>query len=115
MWVKRTGDEGAGNSELVSLGANWASDKITELDVAGLFESAKVKAPISDISSYDLFLAKAQYMCDDEPQTKDELVESMKINNNQFDVWIKQAVEEEELKKLTKPVRYQWDKQSSWL
>ena len=115
MWVKRTGDEGAGNSELVSLGANWASDKITELDVAGLFESAKVKAPISDISSYDLFLAKAQYMCDDEPQTKDKLIESMKIDNNQFDVWIKQAVEEEELKKLTKPVRYQWDKQSSWL
>ena len=54
-------------------------------------------------------------MCDDEPQTKDKLVESMKIDNNQFDVWIKQAVEEEELKKLTKPVRYQWDKQSSWL
>jgi len=132
MWVKRTDDEGAGNSELVRLGANWASDKITELDISFLFKPTKVKAglkvdtgtktrndnssdmdssgkgPISDISFYDFFLAKVRCLCGDEPQTKDELVKSMEISKTQFDVWIKRAVKDEKLEKLTRPVRYQW-------
>ena len=116
MWVKRTDDEGAGNSELVRLGASWASDKIPELDISVLFKPTKVKAvlkvdtgtktrndnssdmdssgkgPISDVSFYDFFLAKVQCLCGDEPQTKDELVKSMEISKTQFDVWIKRAV-----------------------
>jgi predicted Rossmann fold nucleotide-binding protein DprA/Smf involved in DNA uptake len=132
MWVKRTDDEGAGNSALVRLGASWASDKIPELDISVLFKPTKVKAvlkvdtgtktrndnssdmdssgkgPISDISFYDFFLAKVRCLCGDEPQTKDELVKSMEISKTQFDVWIKRAVEDEKLEKLTRPVRYQW-------
>jgi hypothetical protein len=32
----------------------------------------------------------------------------MKINNAQLNIWLKQAVVDQKLRKLSKPVRYQW-------
>jgi predicted Rossmann fold nucleotide-binding protein DprA/Smf involved in DNA uptake len=131
MWVKKTNDKDAGNSPLVDLGAAWISDKISEVDVFDLLRSPKdvdrdiicsrpenmeippikekvEKPPVSDMEFYDFFLTKTQYLCSDKPHTKDELLEAMKINNAQLNIWLKQAVVDQKLRKLSKPVRYQW-------
>lgn len=71
-------------------------------------QGAVVSPPGEDLEFYDLFLAKAQALCSDSPKTTDELVEVLELNKTQLNIWLKRAVEEKKLKKLTKPVRYQW-------
>lgn len=61
-----------------------------------------------NIEFYDLFLLRAKVLCSDSPKTTDELVEVLDLNKTQLNSWLKQAVAEEKLKKLAKPVRYQW-------
>ncbi|MCU7960472.1 MAG: DNA-protecting protein DprA [gamma proteobacterium symbiont of Bathyaustriella thionipta] len=64
--------------------------------------------PADDLEFYDLFLMKAEILCSDAPKTTDELVEILGLNKTQLNAWLKRAVSEEKLKKLTRPVRYQW-------
>ena len=61
-----------------------------------------------DLDFYDLFLMKAESLCSDAPKTPDELVEALDLNKTQLNTWLKRAVSEEKLKKLARPVRYQW-------
>lgn len=65
-------------------------------------------SPVEDIEFYDLFLMKIQAMCGDSPKTTDELVDGLELNKTQISVWLKKAVADKKLKKLSKPVRYQW-------
>jgi predicted Rossmann fold nucleotide-binding protein DprA/Smf involved in DNA uptake len=62
---------------------------------------------LSEITFYDLFIAKVKDLCVKEPRTTDEMVEALAINKTQLNSWLKQAVENGELKKLAKPVRYE--------
>lgn len=62
---------------------------------------------LSEVTFYDLFIAKAKELCVKEPRTTDEMVEALAINKTQLNSWLKQAVETGELKKLAKPVRYE--------
>ena len=64
--------------------------------------------PTDDLDFYDLFLIKVESLCSDAPKKPDELVEALNLNKNQLNAWLKHAVSEEKLKKLTRPVRYQW-------
>ena len=59
-------------------------------------------------SFYELFLAKVQTICREEPRKRDELVKLLDLTRSQVDVWLKQAIADGRLKKLNKPVRYQW-------
>lgn len=73
-------------------------------------EQAKASSrPADDLDFYDLFLMKAEMLCSDAPKTPDELVEILDLNKTQLNVWLKRAVSEEKLKKLARPVRYQWN------
>jgi predicted Rossmann fold nucleotide-binding protein DprA/Smf involved in DNA uptake len=71
-------------------------------------ESVAPSSPVEDIEFYDLFLMKVQSMCGDSPKTTDELVDVLELNKTQLNAWIKRAVADQKLKKLSKPVRYQW-------
>ncbi|MEW8402412.1 MAG: DNA-processing protein DprA [Candidatus Thiodiazotropha sp.] len=64
--------------------------------------------PVEELDFYDLFLVKAELLCSDAPRTLDELVEALDLNKTQLNLWLKRAVSEEKLKKLARPVRYQW-------
>ncbi len=64
--------------------------------------------PVEELDFYDLFLVKAELLCSDAPKTPGELVETLDLNKTQLDVWLKRAVSEQKLKKLARPVRYQW-------
>lgn len=63
---------------------------------------------IGNMGFYNLFLVKAQLLCSDSPKTPNELVEAMELNKIQLNTWLKKAVADRKLKKLSKPVRYQW-------
>lgn len=74
----------------------------------------KIKAQIplinfstEDLSFYDFFLYKINKLTIDEAKTTDDLIEELNIAKGQLNSWLKLAVEESKIKKLTKPVRYQ--------
>lgn len=69
--------------------------------------------PMTDISFYELFLAKLQPLLSGAPQSVDELVEALGINKAQLNTWLAQAVEDKKIKKNNKPVSYEWVKQTS--
>ena len=56
---------------------------------------------------YRFFLSRIQ-RCSSEPQTPGDLADYFDINKSQLNTWLKRAVSEGQVKKLTRPVRYQW-------
>ncbi len=62
---------------------------------------------LSEVSFYDLFVVKAQELCEKEPRTADDLVDALALNKTQLNAWLKQAVDKGELRKRAKPVRYE--------
>ena len=134
LWVKRTAEKKSGNAAIVSKGATWIpedirNDVIKTLFLTNLAEKIppKTMPVISDQSVnvvkedtgalspvyesdefYDLFLSKAQVLCKDIPKTPDELAGALQIHKTQLKIWLEQARADQKLKKLSKPVRYQW-------
>ena len=66
-------------------------------------------AMMSDMSEtiYQFFLIKIKPLVSEGKQI-DELCELLNIHKSQLNVWLKQAVEEQVITKLNKPVRYKW-------
>ncbi|WP_206171879.1 DNA-processing protein DprA [Thiorhodococcus mannitoliphagus] len=62
---------------------------------------------LSSVTFYELFLVKTKEICGTRPRTTDDLVEALAVNKTQLNDWLKQAVEDGELTKLVKPVRYE--------
>lgn len=61
---------------------------------------------LAEITLYELFLIKVTDFCNKEPKGVDELVDALSVNKSQLNAWLKQAVEDGQLKKLSRPVRY---------
>ena len=68
----------------------------------------EASSPLEGLEFYDLFLAKVRALCADSPKTTDNLIEALQLNKTQVNAWLKQAVADKKLKKLSMPVRYQW-------
>lgn len=62
----------------------------------------------SELGFYELFLRKIQVLCRHEPKSPDELAAELEVNKTQLNSWLRQAVSEKRVKKLSKPVRYRW-------
>jgi len=63
---------------------------------------------VAQLSFYQFFLGQIQRKCSNEPQTPDYLAREFQITKSQLHEWLKQAVSEGLIKKIPKPVRYQW-------
>lgn len=63
------------------------------------------KAISSTIDFYQLFTIKLLQLAK-EPVSIDELIESTKLHKSQLNEWLKQAVKDNIVRKLTRPVRY---------
>lgn len=61
-----------------------------------------------DISIYEFFLVKLRETCKGEAVRPDEIEERLGLKKAQLNEWLKRAVSEEQVKKLSRPVRYQW-------
>ncbi len=59
-------------------------------------------------SFYDLFLQRAESLCRDVPRSADELAEALVLERKQVQAWLKRAVADKRVRKLPRPVRYQW-------
>ena len=135
LWVKRITDCLAGNLAIVKAGAAWVPESIREFDFASLFKARMIDTAFGDdlfsrqaggvkdgdteerpatsstnacVEFYDLFLLKVQIICSDSTETADELASALELNKTQLNAWLKRAVSDLKLKKLPKPVRYQW-------
>jgi predicted Rossmann fold nucleotide-binding protein DprA/Smf involved in DNA uptake len=102
-----------GSEQNTKIDDEAGSQRMTTIDQAsqlegGTKDDAATSSPIEDIEFYYLFLTKIQAMCSDSPKTTDELVNALKLNKTQLNAWLKRAVADKKLKKLSKPVRYQW-------
>ncbi len=73
---------------------------------AGTCRGVAQAPDLSEVTLYELFVVKAKKLCGKEPRTPDDMIEALDINKTQLNVWLKQAVEKGELRKLAKPVRY---------
>lgn len=63
-------------------------------------------APSGPIDFYQLFTSELQRLAE-KPVTVEELIESTQLNKSQLTEWLKRAVDDEQVKKLNRPVRYQ--------
>ena len=63
----------------------------------------------SQIGFYQLFLQKLKRVCSGEAKSIDEISEYMELKKVQVHDWLEQAQKEGAIKKLKKPVRYQWN------
>ncbi|MGF1613817.1 MAG: hypothetical protein ACFCVA_07835 [Gammaproteobacteria bacterium] len=60
------------------------------------------------ISFYDFFLHKISKTCAESAKTPEELAELFDLNKTQVNAWLKRALTEKKVRKLSKPVRYEW-------
>ena len=63
----------------------------------------------SDLDFYDLFLARFATMTSFEQLTSAQIAENLSVVKTQVDTWLKRGVSEGVIKRLTKPVRYQFN------
>lgn len=60
------------------------------------------------LSFYDLFLRQVEPLCRSEAQSAAELEKRLDLTKTQVAAWLKRAVSEKKLKKLSRPVKYVW-------
>jgi len=135
LLVKKTDDREAGNSDLIRKGAAEVPAEVNGINVERLFEAsantrradnktkgeieAKPAAPLVESATddapsfYRIFLERIQPKCSSEPRTPDDLAGYIDVNKPQLNAWLKRATSEGRVKKLTKPVRYQWTGQNT--
>jgi predicted Rossmann fold nucleotide-binding protein DprA/Smf involved in DNA uptake len=139
VWVKPTNDTEAGNADIVKQGAGWCENVIENLDISSLFvhcqninnaeqveNTAKdvnmIEEPLvinsSDNSAstggfYQIFLQELKRVCSGNAKSIDEISDCMQLHKLQVRDWLEQAQHEGAIKKLNKPVRYQWHENST--
>lgn len=69
-------------------------------------ESCEAVSQPQQIDFYRLFLSELQRLAES-PKTVEEIIAETCLHKTQVNAWLKQAVEEGRMKKLTRPVRYQ--------
>ncbi len=130
LWIKETSDLDAGNHTLLrKTGARQLPSQLDQFVFTSIFASdtqpsgtaaddlpgeqpqelhitPAAPPPVGEISFYELFVRKLPELCWDSPCRPDELREILRLTQAQLDVWLKQAVADGHLDKLTKPVRY---------
>ena len=65
------------------------------------------KSALTQLSLYDHFLLMLRNATGS-PKTIDELLEATQLHKTQLSEWLKQAVADDKVTKLSRPVRYQW-------
>ena len=106
LWVKHANGSATGNARLVEQGASWLPKQIGEIDFSDLFAERDTKN--TGTVSYKTFIEKLQVLCDSEPLGLKELTEAVQVDRKQLTPWLKQAMSENRIEKLDRPVRYLW-------
>jgi len=70
--------------------------------------NVNVEYSLENLSFYEFFLMKLKPLTNENAKTTDELLAELELNKTQLNTWLKQAVKDKKVRKLYKPVRYQW-------
>ena len=134
LWVKPHPDPASGNAELIRRGGRELPAE--SCDLATLFvreatpvvdrplarvaepappalklgetSTSAVDAMLDNLDFYQLFLHRLRTLTAKTPTTDQELLTRLNIGKPQLRDWLKRAMEEGQVTKLSKPVRYQW-------
>lgn len=71
------------------------------------------ETPPGPVSFYGLFLQRFQELTYKTPITLDEMLNQIDVCKTQLNDWLKRAQDEGHIKKLSKPVRFQWQQQKA--
>lgn len=66
--------------------------------------------PLAEMTFYEFFLSKVQQLCRDKALSPKELADELGLQKSQLNLWLKKALADGFLEKLSRPVRYQWKK-----
>lgn len=138
VWVKPTDDSEAGNADVVMQGAKWCENRVEQLDISRLLiaanpielvaneayqeednstisaitqEPSATKVNDNEVATfgfYPLFLQEFKRVCSGNAKSVDEISDCLKLHKSQVRDWLEQAQNDGAIKKLSKPVRYQW-------
>ncbi len=134
LWVKSHPDPASGNAELTRRGGRELPAAPCDLVALCVREAApavdhslalvaepapptlkphEASTPATDtvldnLDFYQLFLRRLRTLTAKTPATDQELLIRFDIGKPQLRDWLKRAMEEGQVKKLSKPVRYQW-------
>lgn len=75
-----------------------------EIEQVQLMPPVQEDAP----SFYEFFLSRVQTVCSKTALTVEQLQEETNLHKSQLTAWLKQGLADGHLKKLNKPLRYQW-------
>ncbi len=106
MDLSGTGD-GADASQTVTEAASDEREQVIQGEPVAHSE-INTCTSITTMSFYEFFAQKLSEVCRTSPKTPGELAEIFDLNKTQTNAWLKRAVGEKKVKKLSKPVRYQW-------
>jgi predicted Rossmann fold nucleotide-binding protein DprA/Smf involved in DNA uptake len=73
----------------------------------------KVGDPGVALDLYSFFVARLQEMTASEPMTAETIARRLELERAQVNAWLKRGIEEERIKRLPRPVRYQSMRQAS--
>ena len=130
LWVRKINGPSSGNEQIVLKGGKWESKtpeainfkNIFDLEVENKTGIEKQEPPVSsteiqktlegkdnldeNIEGYEDFLKRIQPLIQNKEIKKNDLIEQLKIDEKQFNKWIKKGVEDHKIDKFTRPVRY---------
>ncbi len=87
---------------------NVEAEKSSTVEILEIVSTEPRISSISRESFFNLFLQYLQ-VATSEPVTEADLVESTGLHKSQVKTWLATAMEDEQVIKLTKPIRYQWN------
>lgn len=136
LWIKPHSDPASGNAELVRRGGRWLPAELGDLAALCVREATpavdrplalvaepappalklrEISTPVANaldkLGLYQLFLHHLRTLTAKMPftdQDLQDLLARLEIGKPQLRDWLKRAIEEGQVTKLTKPVRYQW-------
>lgn len=132
LWVKRINDPDSANGKLVQQGAEYINEDLTENEFKELFKPSE-RVGMENLDKFNntsqqqmnlfklknqatsqkyngkffsLFIEEIQGYCN-APRSAADIAESLQLGKTQVNSWLKVAIEQGIIEKLTKPIRYQ--------
>ncbi|MXW54194.1 MAG: DNA-processing protein DprA [Gammaproteobacteria bacterium] len=129
LWVSKTESQPTGNEALVNHGGKWLPDplqsiddlfvarvknqlglnlELDELDQPSPTKAKPMLHAVGERSLYRAFLEELDRITSQHPMSRDEIKSSLDLTRSQTEDWLRKGVDNGEIKRSIKPVRYQF-------
>ena len=133
MWVRKSEQQGGGNTELIQRGGRWLPEELpdwaplhvsllsevkTELETGSPSLEEITKEPVvirNSLDFYDLFVSHMELLTSDKPMRPAEIAQALSIRKGQVDDWLRRGVAEKRIEKLSRKSLYRFWQGSNML